>query len=97
MWDNIIGRHIRRTNRNLLLTNLALLAVLATVTLLNGRYLVNFLLGPFPADDAILGERHNLNVDNAAEFLADADQRLHRFKARLAVDVRKSSNVQIAV
>jgi len=54
MWDNIIGWHIRRTNRNLLLTNLALLAALAAATLLSGRYLVNFLLGPFPADEAML-------------------------------------------
>jgi hypothetical protein len=54
MWDNVIGWHIRRTNRNLLLTNLGLLAVLAIVTLLNGRYLVNFLLGPFPADEGTL-------------------------------------------
>jgi hypothetical protein len=54
MWDNIIGWHVRRTNRNLLLTNLALLAVLAAVTLFSGRYLVNFLLGPFPADESML-------------------------------------------
>lgn len=56
MWDNFIGRQVRRANRNLLLTNLALLGVLFAVTLLGGRYLVNFLLGPYPANDSVLAK-----------------------------------------
>jgi hypothetical protein len=54
MWDTIIGWHVRRSNRNLLLTNLALLAALLGFTLLNGRYLVNFILGPFQGDKQTL-------------------------------------------
>jgi len=48
MWDNIIGSHIRRTNRNLLLANLAILAGLAGWGYLSERYLYNCLQGPFP-------------------------------------------------
>jgi hypothetical protein len=66
MWDNVIGRHIRRANRSLLLTNLALLAVLAVVTLANGRYLVNFLLGPFPAAGVVAGEDECVENDGWA-------------------------------
>jgi hypothetical protein len=50
MQDTIIGHHIRRVNRNLLWTNVAILAALIAVTVLCGRYLVNFFFGPFPTE-----------------------------------------------
>ena len=49
------------------------------------------------ADDAILCEGDDLQIDDAAEFITDPQQRFHRFKARFAVNVGKSPNVQIAV
>ncbi len=49
------------------------------------------------ADDAVLGEGDDLQIDNAAEFVANANERLHAFKTRLAVNVGKSTNVQVAV
>lgn len=45
MWDNYIGRQIRRCNRNLLAVNLLLLAGLAVYAHANGRYLLNFFSG----------------------------------------------------
>ena len=50
MWNNIIGQHIRRTNRTLLAVNGGIVIVLCALALLNGRYLFNFILGPFPTD-----------------------------------------------
>lgn len=54
MWNNIIGWHIRRTNRNLLAVNAALVLSLFALALLNDRYLFNFFLGPFPTDNNTL-------------------------------------------
>ncbi len=48
MWDDFIGKQIRRTNRNLLILGTALLAITGTVLYFNGRDVYNFLLGPFP-------------------------------------------------
>ena len=50
MWNNLIGQHIRRTNRMLLAVNGGMVLVLCAFTLWQGRYLFNFLLGPFPID-----------------------------------------------
>jgi hypothetical protein len=44
--EGFIGKHIRRSNRNLFVTNLSILFVLLTTAFLNGRYLYNFFLGP---------------------------------------------------
>ena len=49
------------------------------------------------ANDAVLGERDDLQIDNAAEFVADPDKRLDAFETRLAINVGKSANVQVAV
>ena len=48
MWENLIGQHIRRANRNLLITNLILLAVVAVSLMAAHRYLYNVFAGPFP-------------------------------------------------
>lgn len=48
MWDNVVGRHIRRCNRNLLLVNALILAALVILGFANFRYLLNCFDGPFP-------------------------------------------------
>jgi hypothetical protein len=47
---SIIAQHIRRASRNLLWTNVASVAILTLVVLAHRRELVNFVLGPFPAE-----------------------------------------------
>ncbi len=50
MFSSFVEGQIRRTNRNLLLTNaLLVLGVLAALALTN-RYWYNFVAGPFPTD-----------------------------------------------
>ena len=48
-------------------------------------------------DDALLGEGNDLQFDDAAKLLAHRDQGLHAFEARLAIDIGKLADVQIAV
>ncbi len=48
MWDDFIGRQIRKTNRNLFLLGFLFLAMLAAGTAMNWRTVRNFMLGPFP-------------------------------------------------
>jgi hypothetical protein len=56
MMDHFIGRHIRRTNRNLLVANAVLIVVVVVAAAVSSRYLYNFALGPFPVDaDALVG------------------------------------------
>ena len=50
MWDNMIGRQIRRSTRNLLIWNCILLIGIIVFFALTGRYWYNFLLGPFELD-----------------------------------------------
>ena len=49
------------------------------------------------AHDAVLGEGDHLNIDDAAEFVAHADERLDGLETRLAVNVGKGADVQVAV
>ena len=49
------------------------------------------------AHDAVLRKGHDLQVDNAAEFVAHAEQRLDAFEPRLGVHVGEGTDVQIAV
>ncbi len=48
MWENVIGRHVRRCNRNLLIANAAVVAAVALVAAANGRYLAGWFGGPVP-------------------------------------------------
>jgi len=48
MWDDFISRQIRRTNRNLLLFGVGILAVLAAIGGAVRRDVYNFVWGPFP-------------------------------------------------
>lgn len=48
MWGNIVGRQIRRGSRNLLITGLIAVLILAALIFSNDRYLLNFLAGPTP-------------------------------------------------
>src|SRR5437879_6131128 len=48
MWENTIGRHIRRANRNLLIVNVAIIAALLLWIYSEQRYAYNAFLGPFP-------------------------------------------------
>jgi uncharacterized protein DUF6709 len=54
MWDNFITRQMKRTNRNLLIAGVVLLAGAAGLTAGYRRYLYNFVLGPFPIQTAEL-------------------------------------------
>lgn len=47
MWDNFVTRQMKRTNRNLLVTGVVLLAGVAALGGVYRRYLYNFALGPF--------------------------------------------------
>ncbi len=49
MWNSntLIGQHIERTNRNLLLSNLAMVATVIGLGTFTWRYWYNFFLGPF--------------------------------------------------
>src|ERR1044072_3830736 len=47
MGEHIIGTHIKRVNRNLLVVNAVILAVLALIVFGTARYLYNFFFGPF--------------------------------------------------
>jgi hypothetical protein len=49
------------------------------------------------ARDAVLGEGRDLDVDDALEFPAHRQQRLHALQPRLAVDVRQGPDVKVAV
>jgi hypothetical protein len=56
MWNNYIGSQIRRANRNLMVMNAVLMAILVVVLVISRRYLYNALAGPFPTTvDAIGG------------------------------------------
>jgi hypothetical protein len=46
MWDGFIGKHIQRSNRNMLTSNLALLAVPVAIVAIGGGYWFNFFGGP---------------------------------------------------
>lgn len=50
MKNNIIYKHIRRCNRNLLLINLCMILFLFYLATANYRYLYNCFLGPFPIE-----------------------------------------------
>jgi hypothetical protein len=66
MWENAVGRQIRRTNRNLLLTNLALLALVLGIAFFNRRYLMSFARGPVPVSAAQVAELTDpAQLDNA--------------------------------
>lgn len=69
MWDNFIGRQIRRCNRNLLLTNLLLLGAIVAYIAYNSRYLVNFVRG---AEDISNTELANIHgpTDRARFFVS---------------------------
>lgn len=54
MWNNLIGEHIRRSNRNLLVTNAIVLLILGSIFVGTLRYWYNFALGPFPMERAAL-------------------------------------------
>ena len=48
MYDGIIGKQIRRTNRNLFIINFIVLGIVFLVAVLPSRYWYNFFSGPFP-------------------------------------------------
>jgi len=50
MWDNFIGRQIRRGTRNLFIWNTLILVGLAVALYFSSRYYYNFFLGPFSVE-----------------------------------------------
>lgn len=69
MWDNFIGRHIRRGTRNLFIWNSLILLGLAVAGYFTSRYYYNFFLGPFKVDAA---EWSNLqNPDERLEYYVE--------------------------
>jgi hypothetical protein len=50
MWEGFIGKQVRRCNRNLLITNVVLLAACAAIGALNFNYLSNWFRGTAPID-----------------------------------------------
>ncbi len=56
MWDNLIGRQIRRCNRNLILVNLLILAGLAALAYFHRQYLTDCIHGPYPMTAAQLAQ-----------------------------------------
>lgn len=76
MWNNLIGEHVRRTTRNLLLVSAGLVAVVLVVALLNGRYLYNAILGPFPVDHQTLTVTANPDAAPRYFVTVTGDERL---------------------
>lgn len=58
MWDNFIGRQIRRCNRNLLLTNLLVLGGIVAYIAYNSPYLTNFVRGAEDISNTELASIH---------------------------------------
>lgn len=56
MWEGFIGKQIRRCNRNLLITNVVLLAACAGIGALNFNYLSNWFRGTAPIDPAQIAQ-----------------------------------------
>jgi hypothetical protein len=54
MWDDFISRQIRRTNRNLLLLGVAMLAIIGAIVGATWRDVYNFVYGPFPIENSEL-------------------------------------------
>jgi hypothetical protein len=54
MWDDFISRQIRRTNRNLLVLGVAILAITGAVVGAGWRDVYNFAFGPFPIQNSEL-------------------------------------------
>src|SRR5205823_8648443 len=57
MWDNALGRHLRRTSFRLLWLNALIVFAVLVVYGCTSRYLYNFFFGPFPVDLAALAEQ----------------------------------------
>ena len=49
------------------------------------------------ADEPVLGEGDDLDIDDTAEFIADANKRLDAFKPGLGVDIGEGADVERAV
>lgn len=62
MWDDFISRQIRRTNRNLLLLGLAMVAIIAALVGAGWRDVYNFVFGPFPVQNSELASISNPNL-----------------------------------
>jgi hypothetical protein len=71
MWDNVIGRHIRRCNRNLLLVNTAILLALFVWAFSSERYLYNCLKGPFHVTHQ--GLRSIANANSLRQYFVSVD------------------------
>ena len=56
MWEGFIGNQIRRCNRNLLITNVVLLAACVGIGALNFNYLSNWFRGTAPTDPAAIAQ-----------------------------------------
>lgn len=59
MWEGFIGNQVRRCNRNLLITNVLLLAACVGVGALNFNYLSNWFRGTAPVDPQQIAQLHS--------------------------------------
>jgi hypothetical protein len=59
MWDDFISRQIQRTNRNLLLLGVAMLAIIGAIVGATWRDVYNFVFGPFPIQNSELAAIYN--------------------------------------
>ncbi|HLK59604.1 MAG TPA: DUF6709 family protein [Chthonomonadaceae bacterium] len=59
MWNNIVGQHIRRTNRNLIVWNVLLLILLLLIAAASSRYYANFFQGPYAISQERLAALQN--------------------------------------
>ena len=72
MWENVIGRHIIRCNRNLLLVNAGVLTALLLWAGVSERYLYNCFNGPFhTTHNALI---NITNPDNLRRYFVSIDQ-----------------------
>ena len=63
MWDNLIGKQIRRSTRNLLLWNSLILIGLLVAAVCTSGYWLNFFAGPFPLERNKLLQLRNADVN----------------------------------
>ncbi|MFL5339323.1 MAG: DUF6709 family protein [Gemmataceae bacterium] len=62
MWDNLIGRQIRRSSRNLFIWNTLILVALVVAAVCTAAYWLNFFAGPFGLDRNTLLQMPNADV-----------------------------------
>src|ERR687886_124524 len=96
MRDGFIGQQIRRSNRNLLLTNLGLLLVPLAIGLISPRYWHNFFQGPFPIEQQNLLSIKNSDIEEKYFLTVEGEKSIKTGLQEITKRVRKGSGTVIS-